>query len=209
MTLGQLSPRQLLALAWAPGLIYSGYAIARLNGIQGETDLVGISGVMRIVFLAFGGSVAYLLVILAVWEPFKSRLRTGMWHAFMAWSLAMIIDDSFMVHEQLGAWLEITDSIPMLLLGVWLLIILVIHRTRFVATFWGCFAGFSVLAAIAVLSDVITGREGTFMVGTFEFDYEMVCECAAVFLFVAGLVIQATTEIRAAVTVPPQGSASD
>ena len=195
-----------------PGIIYAGYALARLNGIQGETDLVGISGVMRIVFLAFGGAVSYFLIILKQWEPFRSHLRTGMWHAFVAWSLGMIIDDSFMVHEQLGAWLEIKDSIPMLSLGVWLLVILVIHRHRLVRNFWYCFAGFVVLASVAVISDVITGREGTFMVGDFEFDYEMVCECAAVLLFVAGLAMQASSEVCRAVSSghgqPPQQQAA-
>jgi len=185
---------------WVPGFIYVGYALARLNGIQGQTDLVGISGVMRIVFLAFGGAVSYFLVILSVWEPFRSRLKTGMWQAFVAWSLAMIIDDSFMVHEQLGAYFEIKDSIPMLLLGVWLMIILAIHRRRFVAYFWHCFAGFVVLAMVAVLGDVISGREGTIMIGTFEFDYEMVCECAAVLLLVVGIAIQAGAEVCDAAT---------
>lgn len=190
--------KRLVTILWLPGLMYLGYATCRLNGIQGETDLVGISAVMRIVFLSFGGSVAYMMTIAAQWEPFRSRLRTPFWHHTAGWSAAMIIDDSFMVHEQIGFHLKIKDSIPMLMLGVWLLIILGIYRERFVRDFWKCFACFVILSWIAVFGDVVSGREGTIMVGSFEFDYEMFCELLAVLCLVAGFSIQAGFELHRA-----------
>ena len=190
--------RQFIPVLWLPGLMYLGYAVARLNGIQGKTDLVGISSVMRIVFLSFGCSTAYLMTLAAQWEPFRSRLQTPLWHNLAGWSLAMIIDDSFMIHEKIGFYLKIKDSIPMLMLGVWLLIILGIYRERFIKDFWKCFTVFIILSWIAVFGDVVTGREGTIMVGTFEFDYEMVCEGLAVVALVAGLGLQAIHELRSA-----------
>lgn len=193
-----LPVKRLISVLWLPGLIYLCYATARLNGIQGETDLVGISAVMRIVFLSFGASVAYMMTILAQWEPFRTRIQTPFWTNFVCWSLAMIIDDSFMIHEQLGFHLQINDSIPMLLLGVWLLILLGTYRDRFIPEFWRCFAGFVILAWIAVFGDVVTGREGTVMVGSFEFDYEMFSEVLAVAILVGGVAIQAATELRTA-----------
>ena len=204
-----LSPKQLFSVLWLPGLMYLGYAVARLNGIQGKTDLVGISAVMRVVFLSFGCSTAYIMTLAAQWEPFRSRLKTAMWHNIAGWSLAMIIDDSFMIHEQIGFHLKIKDSIPMLMLGVWLLIILGIYRERFIKSFWKLFTCFLILSWIAVFGDVISGREGTIMVGTFEFDYEMFSEGLAVVALVSGLALQAIHELSNAVkpnTNPPNES---
>ena len=189
--------------------MYLGYAIARLNGIQGKTDLVGISSVMRIVFLSFGCSTAYLMVLAAQWEPFRSRVQTALWHNLAGWALAMIIDDSFMIHEKIGFHLKIKDSIPMLMLGVWLLIILGIYRDRFIKPFWKCFTVFIILSWIAVFGDVITGREGTIMVGTFEFDYEMFCEGLAVVILVAGLALQAVHELIQSTTADSNPSHGD
>lgn len=193
-----LPVKRLISVLWIPGLMYLGYATARLNDIQGETDLVGISAVMRIVFLSFGGGVAYMMTIVAQWEPFRTSIRTPFWHNFAGWSIAMLIDDSFMIHEQVGFYLRINDSIPMLMLGVWLLILLGVYRKRFVRVFWRCFAAFVILAWIAVFGDVVTGREGTVMVGSFEFDYEMFCEVLAVAILVGGVAIQAASELQKA-----------
>jgi hypothetical protein len=197
--------RHAFNLFWLPAVMYAAYAVARLNGVRGETDLVGISAVMRIVFLSFGGSVAYFLTLLACWEPFASRLRTDLWSALTWWFLAMIADDAFMIHETIGFALDIQDSIPMLLLGVALLIILAIHRQRMIIRFWQLFAGFAVLAIIAVIADMWTGKEGTIEIGTFDFDYEQFCELLAVLLLVIGVSAQAIDELHGALepVTPP------
>jgi hypothetical protein len=192
------SLKRLVAILWLPGLIYLAFAIARLNGIQGETDLVGISAVMRIVFLSFGASIGYILIIAAQWDPFRAKLKTALWHNLAGWFIAMIVDDAFMVHEQIGFHLQIKDTIPMLMLGVWLLIILGIYRERFVRDFWKFFAGFVILSWIAIFGDVATGREGTIMIQSFEFDYEMFCELLAVAFLAAGFAIQASFELQQA-----------
>lgn len=193
-----LPVKRLISVLWLPGLIYLCYATARLNGIQGETDLVGISAVMRIVFLSFGASVAYMMTIVAQWEPFRTSIRTRFWTHFACWSLAMIVDDAFMIHEQVGVYLQIPDSLPMLPLGVWLVILLGTYRDRFVPVFWRCFAGFVILACIAMLGDILTGKEGTVMIGSFDFDYEMFSEVLAVTILSGGVAIQAASELRTA-----------
>ena len=82
--------------------------------------------------------------MLADRDRFPIPIRSGMWHNLTAWALAMIADDAFMIHETIGFHLDIKDSIPMLMLGVWLLIILAIHRNRMVRGFWYCFGVFLV-----------------------------------------------------------------
>ena len=64
--------KRIVPVSWLPGLMFLAYGLARINGIRGETDLVGISAVMRIVFLAFGGGVAYFVTLLAQGNRFDS-----------------------------------------------------------------------------------------------------------------------------------------
>ena len=191
--------KRLAVVFLLPALMFVAYFLIRLNDYQPEVDMAGVSSFIRVLFLAFGCSVCYLMAILRLWQPFAGveTFRTRFWALACLLLLLLLVDDLFRVHENVGRLLSISDTVILLSYGVLLAALVLFYRSRLVLSFWIFLTVFGLLSVIAILADN-TGTRLT--IAGRALDYEQIAETFGLLFLGAAFGAQAIAELRQAAT---------
>ena len=96
-----------------PLVLLSGYFVVRLFNLQPVVEMSGFSDLIRVLFLMFGISVAYLMYLLQLSLPFDTNgtFKTNFWKLSAIFLLLILFDDVLMLHEQFGAAFGVSDRV--------------------------------------------------------------------------------------------------
>lgn len=159
-----------------PIIAYLLFIIFRLLGVQPEVE--GEMGdMLTAINFLFGAFVSYFVFVILSLQQGKHSIRNSYWWWFMSLLLiTLALDELFMIHELLGEYLEIPDTLIFLgygaILGVLLLLKLkdTLTKSTFIYLLF-----FSVFTVISQGSDYLF-NEGLVTIFNREISYEQFFE---------------------------------
>lgn len=186
--------------AVVPFIFYVYFLLVKLMGCEPLVDdIEGIHAFMGVIFLLFGFSISYLMVILGGYVRVQ-----GFWWLSSMLFMMMAIDASIGIHEDISWTLShhvglnkwVSELVPYCVyMGILFVILCGWFRT-FSVLFWKCLFGFFLLVGIAMIGDVFSGTgEGTFIYSGTEYSYEQILETGGFLLLAVGFCSECIIEI--------------
>ncbi len=177
-----------IKIAVLPLVIYSVFIWIRLKGIQPEAESELGDYITSVNFIA-GGSLAYLMHVFMTLGYLSStkKMDHAFWVllSFMLFFLAF--DEVFMIHEVVASMADIRDSLPLVIYGLFLIVILAMAYRYYVKPFYLFIVLFGFCSVVSIASDMLWG-EGTIAVLGRSVSYEQFAESFGAFFLTCAVV---------------------
>ena len=182
--------RALILAAPLPVFIFAAYGLLRLLHIQPEVES-GMSEFMSTAFLIAASTLCYFTGILrGLREGTRAYLP---WLAAASLMLLLGLDETFMIHEVLHAYVGIPEHFTLVFYFVLLVVVLGMLRRFITRDSVVLLALFFLLSGVAFAADTFLG-EGTIAIAGRTIDYEQILEAVAALLLCSAFGVMAARD---------------